>query len=177
MLLALTTLGLPHLAPLPDARTRDERMLDALLALRSRPDRALLVHVIYAQCSCTDRLFRHLIERRAYAGPEEVILFVGENAEREHRARQAGYGFRKVSGARLAEHFGLESAPVLFAFDRSGSLRYAGGYFAHAGSIEALDERIWSEVQRGEEPQGLPIYGCAVSARLQRQVDPLHIVY
>jgi len=66
---------------------------------------------------------------------------------------------------------------VLFAFDRSGTLRYAGGYFAHAGSIESQDEHIWAQVQHGAEPQPLPIYGCAVSAQLQRQVDPLHIVY
>src|SRR5690349_6026095 len=58
MLIAISTLGLPHLAPLPQARSRDEQMLEALLALRSRPGRALMVHVIYAHCSCTDRLFR-----------------------------------------------------------------------------------------------------------------------
>ncbi len=137
----------------------------------------LLVHVIYANCSCTERLFKHLVERRAMRGVDETILFVGDDAAKKARARGAGYRFATVTPAELATRFGLEVAPVMFAFTREGKLAYAGGYFDRPAAVVALDERIVAEVQQGTPTDPLPVYGCAVSPELQKSVDPLGIVY
>jgi hypothetical protein len=174
--IGIASLGVSHTAPMPEP-TPEERLTHALLGLREQPKQPFLVHVIYARCSCTERLFRHLIERRALAGMDEEILFVGEDEAKKARARQAGYRFTTVSAAELVSRFGLEAAPVLFAFTRDGRLAYAGGYFDKAAAVVALDERIVSEVQRGLPTEPLPVYGCAVSPQLQKSVDPLGIVY
>jgi hypothetical protein len=108
---------------------------------------------------------------------EETILFVGTDPEKRDRARAAGFRFVDVTAADLGTRFGLEVAPVLFAFDARGRLEYAGGYFDRPAAVTALDERIVADVRRGAEPQALPVYGCAVSAALQKTVDPLGIVY
>ncbi len=175
-LVGIASLGVSHTAPMPGP-TPEQRLTSALLALRERPRMPFLVHVIYARCSCTERLFKHLVERRALPGMSETILFVGDDAAKQARAKAAGYRFSTVTPAELQRRYGLEAAPVLFAFTREGELAYAGGYFDKPAAVWALDERIVAEVQRGAPAEPLPVYGCAVSPELQKTVDPLGIVY
>lgn len=175
-LLGIASLGVSHTAPMPEP-TREERLARALLALREQTGRPFLVHVIYARCSCTQRLFAHLVQRKALPGTEEAILFVGEDPGKRERARAAGFRFLDIAAPDLGKRFGLEVAPVLFAFDAGGRMEYAGGYFDRPAAVTALDERVVADLRRGSEPKALPVYGCAVSAALQKTVDPLGIVY
>jgi hypothetical protein len=175
-LLGIASLGVSHTAPMPKP-TPEERLTHALLDLRAKPGSMLLVHVIYGRCSCTERLFRHLVQRRALPDMDEAILFVGDDAAKREAARKAGFRFATVTAAELEARFDLQVAPVLFAFARDGRLAYAGGYFDRPAAVVALDERIISEVQRGAPAEPLPVYGCAVSPELQKSVDPLGIVY
>jgi hypothetical protein len=175
-LLGIASLGVSHTAPMPKP-TPEERLTRALLALRERPRMPFLVHVIYSRCSCTERLFRHLVSRKAMAGLDEAIVFVGVDAAKQASARAAGYRFTTVTPNELVSRFGLEAAPVLFAFTPDGRLAYAGGYFDKPAAVVALDERIVSEVEQGAPAEPLPVYGCAVSPELQKEVDPLGIVY
>jgi hypothetical protein len=174
-LVALSSLAVPHMAPMPQAQ-REARLAGALLELRTERRARFLVHVIAADCSCTQRLFEHLLARGPFAGAEEVIVFVGEDAVKRDAATRAGFRYTTLDAAELARRFGLESAPVLFAFDGE-SLRYAGGYFNHPSTLVALDADIAHRVTAGESPPPLPVYGCAVSDRLRKAVDPLGIVY
>ena len=75
------------------------------------------------------------------------------------------------------DHHSLEAAPVLAAFDATGRLRYVGGYYAHPSTVSPLDEKIYAQLATAASPEPLPVFGCAVSARLQKSVDPLGIVY
>jgi hypothetical protein len=175
-LVGIASLGVSHTAPMPKP-TPEQRLTSALLALRAQARQPFLVHVIYARCSCTERLFKHLVERRALAGMDEEILFVGEDDAKKARARAAGYRFTTVTPAQLESRFGLQVAPVLFAFTADGRLAYAGGYFDRPAAVVALDQRIVSDVEHGIDAQPLPVYGCAVSPELQKTVDPLGIVY
>lgn len=175
-LIGIASLGVSHTAPMPGP-TPEERLTSALLALRDRPRMPFLVHVIYARCSCTERLFKHLVERKALPDLAETILFVGDDPGKQERARAAGYRFATVTPAELKQRYDLEAAPVLFAFTGDGRLAYAGGYFDKPAAVVALDERIISGVEHGGQPDPLPVYGCAVSAELQKSVDPLGIVY
>jgi hypothetical protein len=147
------------------------------LSLRQEGDTRFVVHVIYERCSCTERLFAHLVARRAFADAEELVLFVGEDAARRDAVIGAGYRYASIAPDDLFAAFGLEAAPVLFAFDARGRLRYAGGYFDHPSTSKSLDESLYARVAAGEAPKPLPLYGCAVSRRLQDSVDPLGIVY
>ena len=174
--LALGSLGVSHLAALP--KPDDEaRVARAALALRRDPSRDFVVHVIYAGCSCTARLFAHLVERKPFPGAAELILFVGDDNTKREAAERAGYSFRSVTSDELASEFGLEVAPVMLAFDTTGALRYVGGYFDKPAARSALDGQIRQRILDGASPDPLPVFGCAVSTRLQRKVDPLGVVY
>jgi hypothetical protein len=175
-LIGFAALSVGHMAPLPVPA--DETFLSkAMLGLRRRSRENFLVHVIYAECSCSRALFGHLVARRAFPGAEELILFVGADPGKQESAKRSGFAFATVSASELASRFGLEAAPVLIIFDSAGRLRYAGGYYAHPSTITPLDERIRAQLAVGAEVQPFPVFGCAVSPRLQRSLDPLRLLY
>lgn len=175
-LLGIASLAVSHTAALPEP-TKGERIAAAALALRQDPARPFLVHVISARCSCTERLFAHLLARGAFPAARELVVFVGEDPAKRAAAERAGFGFRAVAAEELAARFGLEAAPVLLAFDAAGRMRYAGGYFNHPAALFPQDESIQAQLAQGAAPKPLPVYGCAVSSALQGKVDPLGIVY
>ena len=175
-LTGLASLSLSHMAAMPEPDD-EARLTRAMLALRHDTTTNFLVHVIYAGCSCTERLFAHLVERGRLPGSDELVLFVGEDPVKRQSAERAGFAFTTVSATELADRYGLEAAPVLAAFDATGRLRYVGGYYAHPSTVSPLDEKIYAQLATAASPAPLPVFGCAVSARLQKSVDPLGIVY
>jgi hypothetical protein len=128
--------------------------------------------VIYADCSCSRSLFSHLLKRGPFAGAEELILYAGRESNQHQAAQHSGFAFNNISDSELVSHFGIDAAPVLIVFDSKGKLRYAGGYYDHPATINPLDERIHAQLAAGVHVQPLPLFGCAVDARLKRSLDP-----
>jgi hypothetical protein len=174
-LLGISSLGVSHSVPIANPPSQ-HGLASALLRMRTRHV-PFVVHVIYARCSCTERLFRHLVHRGAAQNIEEQILFVGDDPRKRELARRVGYRFREVTVDQVSERLGLDAAPVLFVFDANGRLTYAGGYFDRPAAVQAMDERIVTDMEHGVDAKPLPIYGCAMSAELQKAVDPLGLVY
>jgi hypothetical protein len=175
-MVGLASLSLGHMAAMPEPDDQ-ARLTREMLALRRDPARSFFVHVIYAGCSCTERLFAHLTERARFPGADEIVLFIGEDPAKRRAAELAGLRFITASPAELAARYGIEAAPVLIAFDAGGRLRYLGGYYNHPSTLFPLDEKIHAELAQGAIPKPLPVFGCAVSQRLQKSVDPMGIVY
>jgi hypothetical protein len=175
-MVGIGSLGLGHMValPTPDGTTR---LAQAALRFKRDSAKPLYVHVIAAGCSCTDRLFAHLVGRDPFPGVEEIIVFVGDAGAKQRAADRAGVPFRTISAADLTARFGLESAPVLIAFDAEGRLQYAGGYYDHPATISPRDGRIHAQLASGGAATPLPVFGCAVSAGLKRSIDPLGVVY
>ena len=164
-------LGTKHLASLPEPG--NEVLLSrSVLKLRHRAGKPFLVHVIYSECSCSKSLLAHLLARRTFPDSEELILFVGRDAKTEQAAQRSGFEFSSVSDSELVSRFGLEAAPVLLVFDAGSKLRYAGGYYDHPATITPLDEKIHEQLAVGANVQPLPVFGCAISGRLQKSLDP-----
>jgi hypothetical protein len=175
-LLGIATLAVSHTAALPGTDA-GERLVRAALALRSDASRPFLVHVISADCSCTNRLVKHILERGPFPEAGEVILFIGSDNAKRAAAERAGFRFAELAPQEFAKRFALEAAPVLLAFDTKGQLRYAGGYYERAAALFPQDEKLQAKLAQGATPEPLPVYGCAVSRKLRDAVDPLGIVY
>lgn len=175
--LILGNLGIGHVVSMPKPEAGSlSGLLGALQKLRQRDAGEFVVHVLSADCSCTESLFRHLLDNGPQGSADEVFLFVGENAAKAQQARQAGYRFVSIESDTLAA-MGLESAPVLAVFDSDGAIRYLGGYYDHPAAANPRDQRLRQALAAGEAPAPLPIYGCAVSERLKQAFDPYGIVY
>ena len=174
-MVGVASLSLGHTVAMPGPDS-EARLTRAMLALRRDATKTFLVHVISAGCSCTERLFAHLVARGSFPGTEEIVVFVGDDPAKRRSAEGAGFAFATVSAAELSARYGLEAAPVLVGFDVAGQLRYAGGYYNHPSTVSPLDERIHAQLERGAVPESLPVFGCAVSARLQTFMNVLDLV-
>lgn len=144
----------------------DAALLTARLA--ELGDGRRVVHVVAEGCSCTERLFRHLLER---GGEGEHLVYVGARSDRVALARDAGYTVQTTDPEGLARRWGLRAAPVLLVGD--GGLLHAGGYFRRPAALVPRAVEILAAIDAGERPQGLPVFGCAVEAGLRRAADPL----
>ena len=173
---ALASLSVNHMFPMPAPKLHAVDALARELGSLRRTDKPLTVHVIAADCSCTDSLVTHLFDTGAATQREELILYVGVDPERAQLARAAGYRFLEIQHSDLVS-MGLEAAPVLAIFSDQGDARYLGGYYDHPAAVFPKDTWVESELMTGVDPEPLPIYGCAVSSRLRGMLDPLGIVY
>lgn len=166
--LALLSLnhGIAFPSPEPD---RLSRISKSLYELAPKTDR-LIVHVLASDCSCTASLTRHLLQHGADGN--ELIVYVGDDPKFQNSAEKAGYNFIPVSNQQLTD-LGLESAPVLAVFSERGELDYLGGYYDHPSASRPLNLSLLAEINAGDLPNPLPIFGCATSARLKSVFDPL----
>ncbi len=172
ILVSIASLSIKHFAPLPVPDRLDSLAL-AMDRLRTGIPRPFLVHVIDAECSCAEGLFAHLIARGPFPGTEELVLFVGTDSAKRAAAERAGFRFATVSAAELLTRYRLEAAPLLVMLDARGRLRYAGGYYRYPSTVTPLDAEMFGRLARGEEVRSLPVFGCAVSPRLKKALNPL----
>jgi len=173
----LGSLAVTHVVALPGPEDGSlQALLNSLRELRVQERGELVVHVLADDCSCTESLFNTLEKNGPDPDADEVMLFVGDNADKARRAVNAGYRFVSISQDQLAD-MGLESAPVLAIFNESNEVGYLGGYYDHPAATNPLDRKLRLALAEGEPVAPLPIYGCAVSERLQQAFDPYGIIY
>ncbi len=164
-LLARHVVALP--TPAPSA------MLGASLrVLRNaqNQDRWLAVHVLYAECRCSQRIVDHLLSSARPGDWSETVLWIGHPDPSP--LLEERFDVRRIGPADLAR-YGVESAPMLIALDPSGRVRYAGGYTERKQGPVIDDLRILRAAQRPDVVASLPVFGCAVSRRLQRLFSAL----
>ncbi len=132
------------------------------------------IHILAADCGCSQRVARHLIERGALDGVYEKVLVVRSGSQTFDLVALRGRGFH-VTEVRDTEAtaYGITGVPLLAYVSPNGSSAYTGGY----GSGGYQDVVIWKQVRSGLSPRALPVLGCAVGRQLQRQIDPLSWKY
>jgi hypothetical protein len=157
-----------HIVALP-APAKDQKLAASLDALRRPETRGawLAVHVLYADCRCSQRIVDHLLTTERPHDWSEMVLWVGNQAPVS--ALEQHFDVRRVSMADLAR-FGIEAAPVLVAVDPAGHVRYAGGYSERKQGPVIDDLRILQATRDPDAVASLPVFGCAVSDRLKRQI-------
>ncbi|RYZ01280.1 MAG: hypothetical protein EOO73_36130 [Myxococcales bacterium] len=170
MLLVGAGLLAKHVVALP-APSTDARLSRSLGELRRAggPD-WLAVHVLYAECRCSQRIVAHLTTTERPRGWQEVVLWVGQAAPEPALSR--AFDVRRVSEQQLAR-WGVESAPLLVALGPDGRVAYAGGYTDRKQGPDIRDLRILSAAESGGALSSLPVFGCAVSERLKSALAAL----
>ena len=179
-MVALGTLMVGHWYALPTpAAAQRPAVAAALSTLRSSDDRArwFSVHVLYAECRCSQRIFEHLYTSTRPADLSEHILLIGAHEEYARRAREGGFGLTQVEPEELARRFHLEAAPLLAITDSTEQLRYLGGYTERKQGLDIQDLAILERLRSQQSPDELPLFGCAVARALQTLLDPLGVKY
>ena len=173
-----TSLGAGHLYALPKPTSSDAALSNAVNELRSDKEENswLAVHVLYAQCRCSQGILRHLASGPRPASVVEKVLLVGDNPgiASELRALEArNFRIVTVSADELRDRYHVEAAPLMLVLGPDGALRYSGGYTDRKQGPVIRDRAILVEVMSKSEARELPVFGCAVSRELQRLLDPL----
>jgi len=89
-----------HLLTLPVPSYKDAGLGEAIARLRSPSEQKkwFAMHVMYAECGCSQRILGNLLSRPPVQNIAERIVFVGKSDEElEHKARALGYGFDSVT--------------------------------------------------------------------------------
>ncbi len=162
---------------LPAPAVTDMRLRDAVAAIH--PDHAATwraVHVMYRRCPCSQRTITHLRAAPRPADLDEVVVMVdddGAPGPEDGTLRAAGFDVRVITPAALHAELDLEAAPVLVIARPDHELAYVGGYNRHKQSAAYEDLAILADLRADAPRASLPVFGCAVSARLADAVDPL----
>ncbi len=165
-----------HLIPLPATAAAGPNMT-ALLALRGPGEEGQLTayHVLYAECRCSQRIAEHLTMRARPRGAREHVLLVGQEDVLARKLEAAGYVVHSVAQADLLPTYGVEAAPLFVVASATGTLLYAGGYTARKQGFEVQDQSILRAALAGRTTDPLPVYGCAVSERLAKSLNPVSL--
>jgi hypothetical protein len=175
-----------HLVSLPVPRATDSRLRASLAAGPGvAKGRWSAHHVLYQSCGCSQRVLAHLLERRARPDLVETVVYVRDPgaadatglAALRAQVQRAGFGFEPSTPAELERRYAVESAPFLLVGGGAGEVLYAGGYTERSGSQQIQDTEIIDRLEAGHPRGALPVFGCAVSSRVQQAIDPLGLKY
>lgn len=135
-----------------------------------------VVHVLSGSCACSQRVMRHLIERRRLDGVvEQVVLvddaapYLPESAALVAGLERADFPVRHLAAKALPKEYGIRGVPLLLVVSPAKQVAYAGGY----GADYNQDSAVLRQLRSGHAPPAIPILGCAVGRRVRQQADPL----
>lgn len=179
-----------HLVSLPTpslANASTNRRWETTLAARPAADKGRwsVTHVLYQACGCSTRVLAHLIGRRVLPDLVETVVYVHEGHAKDaprlaadaEKIHGAGFRFEQLTPVELERRYEVEAAPMLVIADPQGHLRYAGGYTERSGANQINDTIIVDHLRSGQAVSPLPVFGCAVSRRVQNAIDPLGLKY
>jgi hypothetical protein len=171
-----------HLIDLPAPRSGDPVLAGGLRALFPGARSSLwAAHVLYDRCGCSARVDQALRRRGPLAGVRETVVIVADqpaqiDGGRVEDLRRAGFAVATLSSRDAARRLHVRAVPLLVILDDRDQVRYAGGYTGRERT-QLEDERLIADVRADRTPEALPIFGCATSNDLQKQIDPLGIKY
>ena len=163
-----------HLLALPRP-VNDAALARAMSSLRG-PSGAgswMAVHVLYAECGCSKKIADHVLSGGRPRDVTERVLLIGRDAELEARFASVGMPVALATEDDAATRFHVVAAPALVVVAPDDTVRYAGGYTERKQGPDPRDLAILAAIRAGRDVAPLPIFGCAVSARLRSTLNPL----
>jgi hypothetical protein len=134
-------------------------------------DGATIVHVLAADCACSQAVAEHLLSRGADPAELEHVWIVGDAGNLGEQLAHKGYRPGATSAEEVRQRLGIAAAPLLVVFERGGSAAlYAGGYSPHRleGAGDARVASIVSTVRAGKAQARYPVHGCENGLRRAR---------
>jgi hypothetical protein len=173
------SLMLGHWYTLPRPSAEEASLASAVGALRRPNERDgwLATHVLYSECRCSQRILTHLFQRRSLAGVVEKILLVGSANDYVRQGKAAGFDVIVVGETELADRFHIQAVPLLVVQNPANGVRYLGGYTDKKQGPDIGDVSIIRDLVAGQSRPELPLFGCAVSEKLQALSDPFGLKY
>jgi hypothetical protein len=163
-----------HVIALPQPSSGDAQLAASIDTLRGPSDKGqmIAVHVLYAECRCSQRIVDHIALSARPSFVHEIALVVGPGALLDDKLASRGIRVVHVASDELERRYHVVAVPMLIVEGPNSAIRYAGGYTTEKQGLEPRDLEIIAEARVTKTQQALPILGCAVSEKLKKQLDP-----
>lgn len=136
-----------------------------------------VTHVLGADCKCSKVVFASLMARGPQSEIDEKIVLLGHMQTEEKALLERGFRVSLKDQEVLSEE--PIGVPFILIQTPTGAPAYSGGY--SSSPLSSLnppqDLKILNDLRSGKNPGKLPIFGCAMSARLQKLSDPFSLKY
>jgi hypothetical protein len=162
------TLLTRHAAPLPVPA----HAASGFAALTAKSDRLVVFHVLVASCRCSQNIARSLSTTTRPANVEEHVLLVDDTDRMMEKQLPSTFQVHHTSAKELESTFGVAGVPLLLVIGKGGEVRYSGGYTERKQGLMLRDRSIIEAIARGETPESLPLYGCAVAEDIRKKRNP-----
>ena len=164
-----------HVVPLPVSE--QVRVGPGIAALKASigANGVVAFHFLDAKCRCSRRVVDGLVSRRPMDGVLEHVVLVDDDGALRGRLTASGFVVTAVTSAELERRFAVRGAPVLVVTNQEDKVLYEGGYTDRKQAFVLEDKRIIRQAAEGRAPSPLPVFGCAVAAKLNRERNPMRI--
>ncbi len=137
-----------------------------------------LTHVVSESCKCSAKVVEYLIQRGPQKDLNEEVLIIGHPPQ-VTELHQRGFKTRELNPDDLKEDISKLGVPFLLITTPKGDTVYAGGYSEKSvqDGSPIKDLEILQSLQGTRTVASFPIFGCAVSRKLQKIVDPFSMKY
>jgi hypothetical protein len=149
-----------------------------IIAQKSAGSLWTMTHVLGKGCKCSEQVFNYLIKRGPQSDLEENVILLGDVPEYRAALEKRGFKVTEKNPRELATEKAI-GVPFLLINSAKGEGVYAGGYASSMidERTPLLDLQILHSLRDGKSASELPIFGCAVSQRMQKLIDPLELKY
>ncbi|MAX65782.1 MAG: hypothetical protein QF441_00305 [Bacteriovoracaceae bacterium] len=134
-----------------------------------------LVHILAEGCGCSEIIADYLLKRKPQKNLHEQVLLLGETQKYATKLNKSGY---KVKISQELNGY-IDGVPMLLIHNKAGEIKYSGGYAKTMVTpiTKIQDLKILKQIQSHISTEKLAVMGCAVSKKLQKEIDPLGLKY
>ena len=134
-----------------------------------------IVHILADGCGCSDLVAEHLIKRGPAGDADEKVLLLGDTEQ--YTKKLQNKGFQIINSKEVKGY--IEGVPMLIIHNKNGDIKYSGGYANKMITpiTPILDMKLFQQVKQQTVQKNFVVRGCAVSRRIQQELDPLGLKY
>ncbi|WP_413558366.1 hypothetical protein [Bdellovibrio sp. HCB209] len=138
-----------------------------------------LTHVLSESCKCSAKVMAYLKSRGPEKSVNEEIVLLGRAPANTQDLVAQGFTVRHLNPEEIKEDISKLGVPFLLVTTPKGDTVYAGGYSEKSvqDGSPIRDLEILGSLQGKGTVQNFPIFGCAISRKLQKLVDPFSLKY
>ncbi|WP_413575602.1 hypothetical protein ACLVWU_14720 [Bdellovibrio sp. HCB290] len=145
----------------------------------TQPGQWSVTHVLSESCKCSEKIFEYLIKRGPATDVHEEVILLGKPPVELPSLIAKGFVIRQLDPNEIKDDISKLGVPFLLITTPKGDTVYAGGYsekpVKDGGPVRDLE--ILNSLQGKGAVANFPIFGCAVSRKLQKLVDPFSMKY
>lgn len=138
-----------------------------------------LIHLLGGECKCSEYITDYLVSRKPQANVLEKIVIFDDLKMFAPRLKRAGYEVEVQDYSQMKIEDAPVGIPLLLVVSPAGRVVYEGGYSDQMinPTTEFQDLNKLKDATNNREVASLPAYGCAISKKYKKWLDPMGLKY